>query len=106
MNILNQIEDHGINISILDDTVILRPVEKVTPEIVTLAKANKKEIIRELKTRLNPTWCTKCEYHSYKNVDGVEVLSCDQASEPVYYLARCPAGFWLKDASGWPVTIN
>ncbi len=97
MNILNQIRDHGVNISISGGELKLKPVEKVTAEIVALAKANRAEIIRELKNQ-KPAWCTNCCHYSYETVDGIVTLTCNQQDpEPVYFLDKCPAGYWIKD---------
>ena len=111
MSALERIQFQDIKIFLNDDgKVELQPREKITLEIIADAKAHKAEIIQELKSCIGcdspvnkkPAWCLDCEKHCYKK----NILCCRLESEAVYYLNKCPSGYWIKDKKGWPRTLN
>lgn len=111
MNALEKIQNQGIKIFLTDGRLKLQPLQKITPAIVADVKTHKAEIIQELKSQnagnqKKPAWCLSCENHCYKQLDGILTLFCNLESEAVYYLNKCPSGYWIKDKKGWPQTLN
>ena len=77
MNVIDQIENQGITISLYDGKIKLEPTKKVTPEIVADVKANKTQIICALNNRTNtvhPGRCYACGGQTFwrkkDNVNG------------------------------------
>ena len=63
MNVIEQIESQGITVSLAGDRIQLKPVEKVTPEMVAKVKASKAQILHALNSIANagqPTACYCC----------------------------------------------
>ena len=44
-----------------------------------------------------------CEYVSYKDREGRQVLWCSKENEKVYDIEDCPFENWFKDKNGWPI---
>jgi len=42
-----------------------------------------------------------CEYVSYKNIEGSQVLWCSKVNAKVYDTQDCPFENWFKDDNGW-----
>ena len=62
MNVIDQIENQGITISLYDGKIKLMPVEKVTSEIVAEVKTNRVQILDALNNQasVQPVRCYCC----------------------------------------------
>ncbi len=52
-------------------------------------------VIREytrVKIKQKPEHCSECKEHEY-----IEALFCKQADKPVYFMDKCPLGYWPKN---------
>ena len=103
MNVIDQIENHGITISLYDGKIKLEPVEKVTPAIVAEVKANKIQIIEVLRAKQTTPAITvqkmdvclhgsRCRFISL--VDDRQI--CGKNDQPIFDMSVCPDGRWWK----------
>lgn len=60
MNVIDQIENQGITISVYDGKIKLEPVEKVTPVIVVDVRSNRAQILDALNNRTNTVHPGSC----------------------------------------------
>ena len=103
MNVIDQIENQGITISLYDGKIKLMPIEKVTAAIVSEVKRNKAHLIEVLKAKQATPEITvqkmavclhgkTCNFISL--VDDRQI--CGRNNKAIFDMTACPDRRWWK----------